>query len=131
MIKDIENRQDIERLVDSFYAQVRQDALIGPIFNRHIGDHWATHLPKIYGFWEAVLLGTVGYSGNLIQQHIAIDRQYGLSEEKFARWLNLWQRNLDARFSGPNADNARAKAGMMAQLMQLKITDAGKNGFIQ
>jgi hemoglobin len=122
---DIRQRADIESLVDTFYAQVRQDPLIGPIFNEHIGDDWSAHIPKIHTFWEAVLLGSTGYSGNIIQQHLALNRRYDLSEEKFSRWLSLWQSTIDALFAGAKAEEAKSKAGLMAQLMRMKFGSLG------
>jgi hemoglobin len=48
----------IETLVHAFYARVRQDAVLGPIFDGAIGDGWDAHLAKLCDFWSSVLLGT-------------------------------------------------------------------------
>ncbi len=39
-MKDITDRQDIIALVDSFYRQVREHALLGPIFNEVAKVNW-------------------------------------------------------------------------------------------
>jgi hemoglobin len=51
--KEIETRQDIERLVNTFYVEVRQDKLIGPIFDKMIQreEIWTHHLVKLADFW--------------------------------------------------------------------------------
>lgn len=43
----------IHALVHGFYARVRQDAAIGPIFNNVIGDNWDAHLAKLCDFWSS------------------------------------------------------------------------------
>ena len=42
---------DLELLVNRFYAAVRQDPDLGPIFNDAIGD-WPHHLGKLTAFWS-------------------------------------------------------------------------------
>ena len=49
-------------LVSAFYAKVRRDPLIGPVFNGAIED-WDEHLPKLQSFWLSVVLGTGRYKG--------------------------------------------------------------------
>jgi hemoglobin len=48
----------IHRLVHAFYAKVRLDPALGPIFNREIGDGWDHHLAKLCDFWSSVMLMT-------------------------------------------------------------------------
>ena len=48
----------IRALVHGFYAKVRQDAELGPIFDRVIGDDWDNHLAKMCDFWSSVMLTT-------------------------------------------------------------------------
>ena len=45
----------IAKLVDLFYATVRQDALIGPVFEARVED-WDAHLTKLMAFWSSVVL---------------------------------------------------------------------------
>ena len=40
------NEESISTLVDTFYARVRKDDLIGPVFNRVVAD-WPEHLAKL------------------------------------------------------------------------------------
>ena len=35
---DIQDLNDIKKMVDTFYTNVRQDAAIGPVFNEKIGE---------------------------------------------------------------------------------------------
>ena len=46
-------------LVEAFYARVRADAELGPIFEDAIDD-WPEHLEKLAAFWSSIML-TVDY----------------------------------------------------------------------
>src|SRR5688500_2760343 len=52
----------LQALVDLFYARVRRDPMIGPVFNRAIHD-WAEHLDKLQAFWSSVMLTSGRYKG--------------------------------------------------------------------
>jgi hemoglobin len=82
----------ITRLLRHFYADVRQDPLIGPIFNVRIED-WSRHLEVIAGFWEGVIGGPSNYSGPMPKRHAPLQ----LQEQHFERWLFLWQANCRAQ----------------------------------
>ena len=45
----------ISDLVESFYATIRRDALLGPIFETHVAD-WTSHLARMKDFWASVTL---------------------------------------------------------------------------
>ena len=63
-MKEIQNIDDIQQMVNSFYSKVQKDELIGPIFNERIQDSWPEHLEKMYRFWETVLLDNHSYYGS-------------------------------------------------------------------
>ena len=52
--RGIHTREDVSLLVRTFYAKVRKDELLGPIFNGIIKD-WETHLELLTDFWETNL----------------------------------------------------------------------------
>lgn len=90
----------ISDLVDGFYARVRQDDLIGPIFAAAIGENWDTHLPKMKDFWSGMALGTQRYSGRPMPAHLRLP---GLGESHFTRWLTLFRETLDEIAPNPAA----------------------------
>ena len=101
----------IDAFVETFYASVREDALLGPIFAARIAD-WGPHLARMKSFWRGVLLNSGEYSGNPMQMHVAIP---GLEERHFAHWLELFYAAL-ARLE-PQGEAALAvgqKARMIA-----------------
>ena len=79
--------EDITALVHQFYAKVRRDPELGPIFNGHIDD-WPHHLQKLCDFWSGVLLRSGRFSGAPMPKHAALP---GLRADLFHQWLNLWR----------------------------------------
>ncbi|MEE7457446.1 hypothetical protein MPAR168_04355 [Methylorubrum populi] len=75
--------------LDAFYARVRRDPLIGPVFAGKIPDEaWPRHLATIHDFWSSVLLKTGRYKGNPFARHLGIA---GIDPAHFARWLGLFE----------------------------------------
>ena len=77
--------EEISNLVDHFYAKVRRDDLIGPVFNAMIDD-WPFHLAKLKDFWSTVMLRTGRYKGDPMMVHLPLP----LDPEHFHRWLTLF-----------------------------------------
>ncbi|MFA6467805.1 MAG: group III truncated hemoglobin [Bacteroidota bacterium] len=122
MNKDIEHRNDIILLVDSFYDKVIEDSTIGHIFNDIAKVDWDHHLPVMYSFWGSILLDDATYIGNPMVKHIALSKQYMLTEEHFRVWLRLFQESVDEHFSGLKAEEAKARAATIAQIMRQKVS---------
>lgn len=106
----IESRKDIIQIVDSFYEKVRQDELIGPIFNDVAKVIWEEHLPKLYSFWEDLLLGTANYHGRPFPPHTLLN----LRPEHFERWLYLFTTTVDEKFRGLKAEEMKTRAHRIA-----------------
>jgi hemoglobin len=115
---DIGSRAEIERLVDGFYASVRADAVLAPIFDDVARTNWAEHLPKMYDFWEAVLFGTATFHGNPLAVHLGLAARVPLTSREFQRWLGLFRGQVDAMFAGPVAEEAKRRATRIAAVMQ-------------
>jgi len=119
----------IAAFVAAFYARIRDDALLGPIFARHITD-WAHHLDRMNVFWRGVLLNSGEYSGSPMQKHAAIG---GLDAAHFARWLDLFQTTLlglepQGKASQHVAERARMIAGSLLAGMALHGDGPSGNG---
>lgn len=120
---DILSLEDVKLLVDTFYGKVREDQLIGPIFNDRIQDRWPQHLAKMYTFWQTVLLGEHTYYGSPFPPHA----QLPVEKEHFERWLSLFSKTLDELFTGEVAKEAMWRANKMAEMFQYKIGHYRKN----
>jgi hemoglobin len=88
--------EGILNLIRPFYADVRQHAVLGPVFNAHIKD-WETHLAKIADFWALQAGGASSYRGGFAGAHLRI----GVKPEFFDHWLSLWDFNCQ-RHLGPD-----------------------------
>lgn len=114
---DIQHIDDIILLVDAFYSKIRNDDLLGPIFNKTIQDRWPVHLNKMYTFWQTVLLGEHTYYGNPFMPHADLP----VNKKHFERWLTLFFQTLDDHFVGKKSDEAKWRARKMAEMFQYKI----------
>jgi hemoglobin len=103
----------ISALVDAFYAKVRHDPEIGPIFNA-IVDDWPHHLALLKDFWSTVLLATGRYKGNPMMKHF----QLGLDPEHFGRWLALFAETAREVFPPDSAAFVIEKSHRIAQGLQ-------------
>ena len=113
-MKDIDQRKDIENLIDKFYGKIKQDELLRPIFE-HV--NWQHHLPVMYDFWSSLLLGDQTYKGNPLQKHLPLPIQ----REHFSRWLELFQETVDENFKGEKAEEVKIRAVSIAGIFQLKM----------
>jgi hemoglobin len=78
----------IRALVHAFYAKIRQDSVLGPIFERVIGEDWDSHLLKMCDFWSSIMLMTGRYKGNPLMAHMRLKM---VRPEHFERWLDLFR----------------------------------------
>ena len=76
----------IHRLVHGFYARVRADEVLGPVFAERI-QHWEPHLERMCAFWSSVALLTGTYSGRPMQAHQTLP----VDAAHFDRWLMLFK----------------------------------------
>lgn len=115
--KEIINIEDIKKLVDNFYAKVREDDILASIFNKIIGDRWSEHLEKMYRFWQTVLLNEHTYYGSPFAPHAKLP----VGKEHFQRWISLFFETVDENFEGEKAKEAKWRAEKMAQMFNFKI----------
>lgn len=121
MNKDITTRTDIELLVNSFYDKVKADTVIGYIFTEVATVDWEKHLPRMYSFWETVLLSTMSFKGNPMEAHIKLSKKTPIQQQHFDRWLELWNETITIHFEGEVATKAKQRAESIAGLMLFKI----------
>jgi len=76
----------IERLVRTFYARIRSDELLGPIFESRNQD-WEPHLQRMCAFWSSVVLSTGLYRGQPMRMHLPLP----VDAAHFDRWLKVFE----------------------------------------
>lgn len=116
-LKDISTLEDIKILVDNFYQLIREDKLLGPIFNPILKDRWGPHLEKMYRFWQTVLLQEHTYYGSPFPPHAKLP----VTQLHFDTWLKLWYGVIDQYFKGDKADEAKWRGDKMAEMFLYKI----------
>lgn len=118
---DILSRADIELLVNIFYDKVKQDAILGYLFNDVAKTNWQVHLPKMYDFWEVVLFAKGSFKGNPMMVHRQLHEKSALSEAHFNHWLVIFKETVDELFEGENAENIKYSAANIAGNLIYKL----------
>ena len=108
----------LERLVAAFYARVREDAELGPIFNDAIGN-WPEHLEKLTAFWSSVMLTSGRYKGQPVPAHLK--HRGRITPALFDRWLGLWKVTTDELMAPEAAAALQGKAVRIAESLQLAL----------
>jgi hemoglobin len=103
MKQDIQNKQDIQLLVDTFYGRVLEDEVIKDFFS---DLDFAKHKPKMVHFWSFVLLDEDGYTTNVFDKHVHMP----LKGDHFDRWMQLFDTTVDELFEGEKATTAKFRA---------------------
>jgi hemoglobin len=112
----------IEAVVHGFYARIRRDPALGPIFNRVIADDaWPAHLGKMCDFWSSVLLMSGRFHGAPMPAHVRIG---GLDARHFARWLELFGETTAELCPPEAAALFMSKARLIAQSLELGVAAA-------
>lgn len=111
----------IRRLVHAFYARVRLDPALGPIFNREIGDGWDHHLAKLCDFWSSVMLMTGRFKGAPMATHVQLP---DIRPTHFARWLHLFRLTAEETCPPAAAELFVRRSEMIAQSLQLGIASS-------
>jgi hemoglobin len=112
------SEEGIRLLVDRFYAKVRRDRELAPIFLRAIPGDWQPHLTKMYAFWSSVMLTTGRYKGNPMMKHLSLPR---FQPELFDHWLALFEETCRELFDCGICEEFRAKAGRIAESLKLGL----------
>lgn len=117
MKTEITTLENIKLLVDDFYGKVREDEMLGYIFDDVIKDNWTEHLEKMYSFWQTILLHEYTYKGAPFPKHLKLP----VEKEHFDRWLELFHETIDTYFEGEKAEELRTRSIKMAEMFMMKI----------
>lgn len=111
----IPSEAQIKALVHGFYAKVRTDDALGPVFNPVISD-WDPHLEKMCDFWSSVMRTSGRYKGNPMVAHLRLKTA---RPEHFQRWLGLFAETARELFAPELAEAFIARAENIARSLQL------------
>jgi len=115
------SEDDIRRLVTTFYARVRRDALLGPVFLGALGKSdtaWTRHLARLCDFWSSVMLTSGRYHGDPFSVHLRLS---SISPPMFDHWLALFGETCGDLFAPPLAEAFRLKADRVARSLRMGL----------
>ena len=121
MMRDIESRSDIEKILEQFYEQAFKDELIGHFFTEVVPLNLETHLPVITDFWESVIFQSQAYRKNVMEIHQVIHSIEKIEKKHLQRWVEMMMQTIDNNFSGNNANLMKQRAASVATLMDIKL----------
>ena len=108
--------EQLATLVERFYANVRSDDILGPVFDAAVDD-WPNHLEKLSAFWSSVMLTTGRYRGNPMAAHMK--HKSAIEPSMFVRWLGLWRATAREILDERGAEAVIAKAERIAESLQI------------
>lgn len=120
---DVIDRADIEDIVARFYQTVLGDPIIGFIFTDIAKIDLEHHLPIIVDFWADALFTGKRYRGNPLRTHVDIHKKVPLKPGHFTRWLFLFNRAVDEKHAGTNANLMKHRAEMVAKSISAAIAE--------
>jgi len=109
----------IMELMRAFYAKVRVDPLIGPIFNARIQE-WEPHLVRIAAFWSAVMLRSGRYQGQPMRLHLPLP----IDATHFDRWLKLFEATAREVCAAPVAEQFTQRARTIGRSLEMGVAAA-------
>ena len=121
-MNDINNQADLYLLVDLFYKKLLADYRINYIFTDVVKIKIEEHLPILVTFWSQMILGTGGYTNNLTDIHLKVDRLEHLTPALFDIWLCHFNTTIDENFEGKNASKMKLQATNLSIILQIKIS---------
>ncbi len=115
----------IDRLVRRFYAAVREDPLLAPVFAARIAD-WEPHLQRMCAFWSSVALMTGRYHGQPMAKHLPI----AADGRHFDRWLALFEGTARRECPPAAAEHFIERARRVAESLEMGMA-AGRGLFLR
>jgi hemoglobin len=109
----------IEALVHGFYARVREDDVLGPVFAARIED-WEPHLRQMRAFWSSVALMSGRYHGQPMARHLPLP----INARHFDRWLALFEETVCDLCPPQAADHFVMLARRIAESLEMGIAAA-------
>ena len=125
-MRDIESRNDIEKLLKAFYNKAFADDLIGVYFIGKTNFDLKKHLPSLIDFWDSILFNSENYKNNIIDIHNHLNSIYRFRPEYFLRWEMIFLETVDDLFTGYIAEIAKQKATSFTSALSFYFIDNNK-----
>ena len=116
------NREQIEIVVASFYARIRQHRHLGPIFSNHVRN-WPKHEAKIVDFWASAIRYERTYSGNPMAIHLNAS---DVEPSHFKVWLEVFDQTLEQHLGAPQKEQWSQLAHRIGRGLCMGVRDFGR-----
>lgn len=113
--------EEIDRVVTTFYAAIREHPGLGPVFAAHVTD-WPAHEAKIAGFWRNAILFERSYDGNPLEVH---QRAGNVRPGMFDPWLGLFDSVLKRELRPETAAAWSALAHRIGRGLRYGVVERG------
>ena len=111
--------EQIDLVVERFYARVRVHPMLGAVFAVHVKD-WPTHEARIASFWRNAILMERGYDGNPMQVHQAAGN---VRPGMFDAWLALFDATLAETLPEDTAQQWSALAHRIGRGLRMGVVE--------
>lgn len=117
----------VRALVFEFYDRVRDDDLLGPVFERRLEGSWEEHLERMCDFWSSVLHATGRYRGDPVGSHARIS---DISPDHFDRWISLFDETAHDILPAEEATDIVARSRRMRVVLErgIRVRNASSDG---
>ena len=114
--------EQIDLVMTRFYAKVRKDPVLGPIFDGHI-DNWPEHEAKIAAFWRNAIMFERSYDGNPMRAHMMAG---DVRADHFDGWLALFDGVLETTLPAESANAWSTLAHRIGRGLRMGVQDVQK-----
>ena len=125
MKKDIENREDLLKLLTLFYNKLLADSSISYLFTDVAKIDLYHHLDILVDFWDSILFQSDTYRKNAMQPHMILHQRSPLQKHHFETWLKYFNGSVEELFEGEKAFLAKERALSIATIMRIKVSQLG------
>lgn len=109
----------LRTVLQTFYARLKKDDVLGPVFTQAIGDDWTKHIDRITLFWLRATGIRGGYRGrDFIPAHL---RHLVIRADQLPRWLQLFSETCRELSPPAAADFLIDVAKKMAENLQISF----------
>jgi hemoglobin len=109
-------KENLNKLVVTFYTRVLKDEKIAPFFIEKLGSDmsselWQKHITLLTNFWYTISHGRGEYNGSPFAPHMQIS---DLSRKAFEAWLELFFSSVDKIYVEEIANKFKERSSIIA-----------------
>lgn len=119
--RDIKNKKDIQKIIETFYIEVKKDRLLKVFFKSFDDQWWEEHIPIMTAFWSNVVFYSEEYEGNPMIKHYKVNQSNKLTKNIFKRWLSIFDMTVNSLYEGNNAQLILRKAQSLGAILEERM----------